>query len=239
MKIQPTFAIGDIHGSFEKLIAVLAGCRKVGGSDSRFILLGDYIDRGPDSMKVVELLMKEQQSEPDNFICLLPASDATSVLFLTLTIAVAGRVAFGRLADLIGAIPAYLTASLWQAALIYFFTQISDLRTLYVFAPVYGFGYAGVMTGLLATVRELTPPSRRSSSIGTIIAFAWLGHSIGSYQGGLFFDLTGSYNATFANAALAGAINLIIVGSLYLTIKGRVRSSLSDRLVSTSHSRYR
>lgn len=71
MKIQPTFAIGDIHGSFEKLIAVLAGCRKVGGSDSRFILLGDYIDRGPDSMKVVELLMKEQQSEPDNFICLL------------------------------------------------------------------------------------------------------------------------------------------------------------------------
>ena len=157
----------------------------------------------------------------------ISAEEASSVLFLLMVVAILGRVAFGKLADLIGAIPAYMTASLWQTVLVYLFTQINDLKMLYLFGAIYGFGYAGVMTGLLITTRALTPPSRRGSSIGVIIAFAWLGHGIGGYQGGLFFDLTGTYNMSFANAALAGAINLIIVGSLYLTIKRRTAASVS------------
>jgi MFS family permease len=159
----------------------------------------------------------------------LSAPEASSVLFLLLLVAIAGRVAFGRLADLIGAIPAYMTASLWQTVMVYFFTQVGDLKTLYVFAVIYGFGYAGVMTGLLTTIRALTPASRRGSATGVIIAFAWLGHSIGGYQGGLFFDLTGAYNVSFANAALAGVINLLIVGSLYLTIRNRTAGPAPTR----------
>jgi MFS family permease len=157
----------------------------------------------------------------------ISASEAGSVLFIVLIVAILGRVAFGRLADIIGAIPAYMTASLWQTVLVYVFTQIDDLSLMYLFAPIYGFGYAGVMTGLLITVRALTPASRRSSSIGVIIAFAWLGHGIGGYEGGLFFDLTGAYNVSFAIAALAGMINLIIVGSLYLTLRRRTASMMS------------
>jgi MFS family permease len=158
----------------------------------------------------------------------ISAPEASSVLFLLLIVAILGRVAFGRLADVIGAIPAYMTASLWQTMLVYLFIQIDDLNLLYVFAPLYGFGYAGVMTGLLATTRELTPPTRRSGSIGVIIAFAWLGHGIGGYQAGLLFDLTGTYSLGFAFAALAGAINLLIVGSLYLTVKRRAIASVSS-----------
>lgn len=37
----------------------------------------------------------------------------------------------------------------------------------------------------------------------------------------MFFDLTGNYTLSYANAAVAGAINLIIVGSLYVTINRR------------------
>jgi len=155
----------------------------------------------------------------------ISAPEASSVLFLLLVVAIAGRVAFGRLADIIGAIPAYMTASLWQTVLVFWFTQIRDLNTLYVFAVIYGFGYAGVMTGLLTTIRALTPASRRGVSTGVIIAFAWLGHGIGGYQGGLFFDFTGAYNVSFANAALAGIINLLIVGSLYMTIRRRTAVS--------------
>jgi len=155
----------------------------------------------------------------------ISAPEASSVLFLLLVAAIAGRVAFGRLADIIGAIPAYMTASLWQTVLVFWFTQIHDLNTLYVFAVIYGFGYAGVMTGLLTTIRALTPASRRGVSTGVIIAFAWLGHGIGGYQGGLFFDFTGTYNVSFANAALAGLINLLIVGSLYMTIRRRAAAS--------------
>jgi len=157
----------------------------------------------------------------------LSAPEASSVLFLLLVVAILGRVAFGWLADIIGAIPAYMTASLWQTALVYLFTQINDLNMLYVFAAIYGFGYAGVMTGVLVTIRALTPASRRGVSTGVIIAFAWLGHGIGGYQGGLFFDLTGAYNVSFANATLAGVFNLMVVGSLYLTARRRTMSSMS------------
>jgi len=41
---------------------------------------------------------------------------------------------------------------------------------------------------------------------------------LGGYQGGFFFDLTGKYTFSFANAALAGVVNLIIVGSLVLYV---------------------
>ncbi len=151
----------------------------------------------------------------------ISAPEAGAVLFAMMIAAIAGRVAFGQLADMIGAIPAYMTASLWQTVLVFAFTQISDLDKLYVFAPVYGFGYAGVMTGVLVTTRALTPATRRAGATGIILAFGWLGHGLGGYQGGLFYDLTGAYDVSFANAALAGVFNLIVVGSLFLTIRRR------------------
>ncbi|TDI57994.1 MAG: MFS transporter, partial [Alphaproteobacteria bacterium] len=149
----------------------------------------------------------------------ISAPEAGSVLFVMLIAAILGRIAFGKLADNIGAIPAYMTASLWQTALVFVFTQIDSMDMFYVFAPIYGFGYAGVMTGLLISIRTLTPASRRAGSTGIILAFAWLGHGLGGYQGGLFFDLTGTYTVSFANAALAGVLNLLIVGTLFVTIK--------------------
>jgi len=42
---------------------------------------------------------------------------------------------------------------------------------------------------------------------------------LGGYQGGFFFDLTGDYTFSFANAALAGVVNLLILGTLLLLVK--------------------
>ncbi|WP_193178704.1 MFS transporter [Oricola nitratireducens] len=151
----------------------------------------------------------------------ISAPEAGSVLFVMLLVAILGRVAFGRFADMVGAIPAYMTASLWQTLLVFGFTQINDLSSFYIFAPIYGFGYAGVMTGVLITIRSLTPASRRGISTGIILAFAWLGHGLGGYQGGLFFDITGGYTVSFANAALAGVINLVLAGTLFVTVRRR------------------
>ena len=53
------FAIGDVHGHFDKLQRLIRHCREFARQNSqapRFVLLGDYIDRGPDSCKVLELL---------------------------------------------------------------------------------------------------------------------------------------------------------------------------------------
>jgi len=151
----------------------------------------------------------------------IPLEDAGSVLFLMLLVAVVGRVCFGKLADMIGAIRAYWIASCWQTFLVVGYLYIDTLNGFYIFAVIYGFGYAGVMTGLLVCVRVLTPATRRASVLGVVMLFAWLGHGIGGYQGGFFFDLTGDYNVSYFNAAIAGIINLIIVGSLYVTTNRR------------------
>lgn len=77
------------------------------------------------------------------------------------------------------------------------------------------------MTCLIICVRELTPALMRGVSNGIVLLFGWIGMGLGGYQGGFFFDLTGTYALSYTNAAFAGVVNLTIVGSLlfYLTRK--------------------
>jgi len=51
-----TFAIGDIHGCFQKLKGLMDRL-DVNYDRDTLIFLGDYIDRGPDSFQVVEYLI--------------------------------------------------------------------------------------------------------------------------------------------------------------------------------------
>ena len=147
--------------------------------------------------------------------------DAAGILFVMLIAGIFGRVAFGRLADMIGAIRAYWLASFWQTALVVVYLQMDTLAGFYAFAVIYGFGYGGVMTTILVCVRVLVPLSKGASAFGIVGMFALFGHAIGGYQGGVFFDFTGDYSQSYINAALAGVVNLIIVGSLFLTVSRR------------------
>lgn len=150
--------------------------------------------------------------------CSIPLSDAGGIVLVMLIAGIGGRVAFGKLADMIGAIRAYWIASAWQTALVVFFTQFQSFESLIVFAAIYGVGYGGVMTTILVSMQVLTPIARRASATSIVSMFGFFGHAVGGYQGGLFFDLIGNYNWAFANAASAGIINLIIVAALYITI---------------------
>ena len=146
--------------------------------------------------------------------CGFAAEQAGSVIFVMLLVAIAGRLAFGKLADMIGAVPAYMTATAWMTALVFGFIYIDNLSMFYVYGIIYGFGYAGVMTGVLVSLRMLIPPSRRAQVLGIVTMFGWFGHAIGGYQGGALYDLTGNYTAAYAVAAIAGVLNLIIVSTL-------------------------
>ena len=69
-----TFAIGDIHGHYDKLYRLLVKCKAYAGSAKyRLVFLGDYIDRGEDSRSVLELLkeLHQGQSGQMDVICLL------------------------------------------------------------------------------------------------------------------------------------------------------------------------
>ncbi|MDX9785639.1 MAG: metallophosphoesterase family protein [Desulfobacterales bacterium] len=50
------FAVGDIHGCYDKLVALM-GKIDVDWNLDKLIFLGDYIDRGPNAFEVVEYLV--------------------------------------------------------------------------------------------------------------------------------------------------------------------------------------
>ncbi|MHC2623300.1 serine/threonine protein phosphatase 1 [Bradyrhizobium huanghuaihaiense] len=66
-----TFAIGDIHGCFDKLVSLLAACDEIRGHRSaQFVLVGDYIDRGPQSREVMDFLVGSEGEQNRPFVCL-------------------------------------------------------------------------------------------------------------------------------------------------------------------------
>ncbi|UGX93320.1 serine/threonine protein phosphatase [Bradyrhizobium barranii subsp. barranii] len=66
-----TFAIGDIHGCFEKLTSLLVACDQIRGPRSaQFVLVGDYIDRGPQSREVMDFLVGSHGKQNRPFVCL-------------------------------------------------------------------------------------------------------------------------------------------------------------------------
>ena len=59
---QLVYAVGDIHGRYDLLKSALAqiaadSARESFGRTAKLVLLGDYIDRGPDSAKVLQALV--------------------------------------------------------------------------------------------------------------------------------------------------------------------------------------
>jgi len=151
----------------------------------------------------------------------IPATDAGGVMFAMLLAAILGRVAYGKLCDVIGPLQSWAVASALQTAGVLAFTQFASLQAFLIFGVVYGFAYAGVMTSILVSTRALTPEHRRGAFMGIILAFAWLGHAFGGYQGAAAFDLTGSYAGGFVIGSAAGLVNLGLVGTLLLLARPR------------------
>jgi len=58
------FAIGDIHGSFDRLQELMQKI-PIDFTEDRLVFIGDYIDRGPGSVEVVDYLMGLKKRYPD------------------------------------------------------------------------------------------------------------------------------------------------------------------------------
>ena len=142
--------------------------------------------------------------------------EAAGLLTVMMIFGVAGRIATGRVADRIGNLRAYVIVSLAQTALALWFPHVHTLAGLYALAALFGLGYAGVMTALILCAREFSPPRNTGLSIGLVAFFGWIGMALGAWQGGLFYDLNGDYVQAFLNSSIAGVLNLLILGLLYL-----------------------
>jgi serine/threonine protein phosphatase 1 len=63
------YAFGDIHGQLGMLEEGLAWIEADGGPDARIVFVGDYVDRGPDSRGVIDILANGL-ADGRNWVCL-------------------------------------------------------------------------------------------------------------------------------------------------------------------------
>jgi MFS family permease len=139
---------------------------------------------------------------------------AAGLLLALMISGVFGRLFFGWLADRVGGLLAYFLASLAQTSVVFWFTQTGSVATLFQLSVLFGFGFAGVMTCLLICAREAAPLRLSGSAVAIVSTAGWIGMGLGSYQAGFFYDLSASYLLSYANAAIGGILNLLIVATL-------------------------
>jgi len=142
--------------------------------------------------------------------------EAAGLLTVMMLFGVAGRLLTGAMADRIGNLRAYFVVSIAQTALALWFPYLHSAAGLYALAALFGLWYAGVMTALILCAREFAAPRYGGLSIGLVAFFGWIGMALGAWQGGLFFDMNGDYVQSFLNSSIAGVVNLLILGLLYV-----------------------
>ena len=153
----------------------------------------------------------------------LGGRESAGLLAVMMVCGMAGRLAFGRLADRVGNLQSYIVASGGQTALAVLFPLMQTRAELYLLSAAFGLVFSGAMTAFILCARDYSPPHRTGLSIGVVMFFGWFGMALGGWQGGLFFDLCGSYGPSFANASLGGVANLLVLGLLYLVTVHRPR----------------
>jgi serine/threonine protein phosphatase 1 len=77
---EPLMIAGDVHGDFERLKRFFDHAQT---SRSRIILLGDYINRGPDSKRVLDLLCAEKARRGNELILLRGNHEEALLNFLS------------------------------------------------------------------------------------------------------------------------------------------------------------
>lgn len=153
----------------------------------------------------------------------LGGRESAGLLAVMMVCGMAGRLAFGRLADRVGNLQSYIVASGGQTALAVLFPLMQTRAELYLLSAAFGLVFSGAMTAFILCARDYSPPHRTGLSIGIVMFFGWFGMALGGWQGGLFFDLCGSYGPSFANASLGGVANLLVLALLYLVTVHRPR----------------
>ena len=146
---------------------------------------------------------------------------SASVLAVVMVAGAVGRFAAGKLADVSSTLVAYMACSFVQTVAVLWFTQMTSVAGFYAIAVVFGIGFGGVMTTFLLTIRSLVPERMAGTAMAIVILFGWAGMGFGAYVGGLLFDWSGSYLASFSVAAIAGVINLTILSTLFINLHRR------------------
>jgi MFS family permease len=145
----------------------------------------------------------------------LPPTVAANAFSLWAAANIVGILVAGMGAARIGARNAMIITYLLRAASLFLLFLVRDARQLYLFAVL--FGATAFTTAPLSStlIGELFGPAHQGLIFGAVNLFHHTAGALGSYAGGLAFDLTGSYRGIFL---LSG---FFVIGSAVATTLAR------------------
>jgi len=149
-----------------------------------------------------------------------PAS-AANILAIIGIAGIAGRIAFGRLSDVIGIKPALIISFALLSIDFMWLLVAREAWMLYLFAAVFGIAYGTIEVLQSPLMAELFGLNSLGSILGASTAFASIGFTIGAVLAGYIFDITGSYNIAFLICIAMGLIGTIL--NVFLPTSGDKR----------------
>ncbi len=136
------FAIGDIHGCHDRIVALMEKL-PVDYLEDRVVFLGDYVDRGPESRKVMELMLNLGRRHPASFIFLKGNHEAMFLDYLEDGPMAESFLKFGGLETLKSYGEEYLRADIPRDHLEF----LKGLKTMFV-TEKFCFVHAGLKPGI-------------------------------------------------------------------------------------------
>jgi MFS family permease len=149
----------------------------------------------------------------------------SEMLSLMLACGIVSRIASGMIADRIGGVPTLLVGSVMQAVALFLYIFFDGLVSLYIISALFGLFQGGIVPSYAIIVREYLSPQEAATRLGFVLMASLAGMALGGWMSGFVFDLTGSYQAAFANGLFWNLINIAIAGWLLLQARPRPRTT--------------
>ncbi|MGE0415369.1 MAG: MFS transporter [Acetobacteraceae bacterium] len=143
------------------------------------------------------------------------------MLSLMLGFGIVSRIASGLLADRIGGMWTLFIGSVAQMTALSLYMLTDALVPLYVISAMFGLFQGGLVPSYALVIRECFPASEAGSRVGIVMMATLLGMALGGWMSGVIYDMTGSYQAAFANGVAWNALNAVIAVFLLLR-RGRM-----------------
>jgi MFS family permease len=138
------------------------------------------------------------------------AARGAQMLSLMLGLGILSRIGSGFIADRIGGIATLMFGSLAQMTALSLFLMLNSLTSLYVISALFGLFQGGLVPSYAIIVRECFPAKEAGGRVGIVMMATLFGMAVGGWLSGAIFDLTGSYEAAFANGVAWNLPNALI-----------------------------
>ena len=144
----------------------------------------------------------------------LGAPAAAALISVMGAASIAGRLAIGRLVDVIGGRNAYLVSLGVLIAALLPLLAVQSPGLLYAIVAIYGFSHGALFVVVSPTVAEFFGMRAHGAIFGVVIFAGTIGATVGPILAGLLYDRSGSYFYAFLTLLAMAAAAFLLVLSL-------------------------